>query len=76
MLERWRQRAIQMNFKYSAVLYGNFKVRTDRERSAFINRRYCTYSRLRYNRSRACAMVLAALHENRLQKNVRIVGRP
>lgn len=45
MLEKWKQRAIQMNFKkavlvflavsfvlvlgFSAVLYGNFKDRTD-----------------------------------------------
>lgn len=37
------------------------RVRTDMEKSAFINRGYCTYSGLRYNRSRACTMVLAAL---------------
>lgn len=127
MLEKWKQRAIQMNYKkailiflvvsfilvlgFSAALYGNFKdrtdqwksavktsreyqneekgdeqddrndfgrkdyekktfwqkrgngVRTDMERSVFINRRYCTYSRLRYNRRRACNMVLAALYD-------------
>ena len=50
MLEKWKQRAIQMNFKkavlvflavsfvlvlgFSAVLYGNFKDRTDQWESA------------------------------------------
>lgn len=39
------------------------------ERSTFINGRYCTYSRLRYNRSRACTRVLATLCGMGIPKN-------